>query len=91
MGDKYQFSDRGIKTVPLDTEVWYRMECSRVGEDDWNVYGAACFDSMIAAKSALDCAILQRRGIGNIRMDDYEFRIVKVTTQTEVVEYSTES
>ena len=68
----------GITTTPLDSEVWYRVEWSTKDDGDWNAADNTTFDSMITAKCSID-----RRG----NSDEFDYRIVRVTTVTEEVRY----
>lgn len=77
-GIAWEDSD-GIILAHLYTEFWYRVEISFKDTDDWNVLGTNTHDSMIAAQSYIDRYHSK---------DDYDYRIVKVTTTTEGVKYA---
>lgn len=58
-----------------DIEVWYHLECSPKGCDDWSRTGADTYDSSLNVKKVLD---------GFAGHATHEFRICRVTTITEV-------
>jgi hypothetical protein len=74
----------GVNVQPLDTEVWYRVEVSGKGDDCWNSTSSGDFTDMIRAH----CSIERNITDGTYDTDEYEYRIVRVTTQTEVVSYA---
>lgn len=61
----------------LGTEVWYRVEVSPVIEEDWNAASSDTFDSMDSAVSWIERWAVLDKG--------YTYRIVRVTTKTELV------
>lgn len=72
----------GVSTTTLGTEVWYRVEVSAKGENDWCTVDSRTFDAMITAKCALD------RHISLVAdTDETDYRIVQVTTHTAEVKY----
>ena len=77
-----QTKEDGIIANDLDTEVWFRLECSLKDADDWCTVEQRTYDTMIAAKCALDRrAMYQYEG-------EFDWRLVRVTTKTESVEYA---
>ncbi len=57
----------------IDVEVWYVREVSQRGVEDWSVDGAGTFDSIRAANRPY-------------KHPDFNYRIVKKTLLSEVVE-----
>lgn len=64
----------------LYSEIWYAIEVSMKGADDWFSTSASTSDTVKHAKGKL--ADLQQKDTGGV----YEYRIVRKTVTTEVVE-----
>ncbi len=57
-------------------EVFYRIQFSQPGDGDWYVFDGHTYES---AESA-------HKRIGELKLYDYDLRVVKVTVTEEVVE-----
>lgn len=65
------------------TEIWYVIEHSRIGDDDWFALDNRTFDSQNGALQKM------RDWIEKIRdNDEYEYRVVKKTLASEVISVS---
>lgn len=80
---------RGTNSAPLqsrrtsadiDTQVWFSVESSRIGENDWFALSDARYDTAVSARERI------KRWTADIRDDDeFEYRIVRKRLTSEVV------